>query len=88
MKTGNGMKEGGRGLPEAPRSHVCVGEALAVKETRCHPEHRGSASGWEGRAGCPLNPQKGFIRAEAASDFHAGQALPGQLFKRASREQQ
>ena len=82
------MKEGGRGLPEAPRSHVCQGEVLAVKETQRHPEHRGSASGWEGRAGCSLNPQKGFIRAEVASDFHAGQALPGQLFKRGSREQQ
>lgn len=83
------VKEGGRGLPEAPRSHVCVGGggALAVKETRHHPERRGSARGWEGRAGCSLNPQKGFIRAEAASNFHAGQALPGQLLKRASREQ-
>lgn len=82
------VKEGGRSLPKAPRSHVCVGGALAVKETRHHPERRRSARGWEGRAGCSLNPQKGFIRAEAASDFHAGQALPGQLLKRASREQQ
>lgn len=82
------VKEGGRSLPQAPRSHVCVGGLLAVKETRHHPERRGSATGWEGRAGCSLNPQKGFIRAEAASDFHAGQALPGQLLKRASREQQ